>query len=105
MVYPYSSDLQIFFLHTERLQTTINVAPCELLMGRALRTCFDMLRPSTEKKVCDSQAKQKLKECSFSPGQIVWARDFCGSTKWVPGVVVQCTGPLTYMIQLEDKSL
>ena len=75
-------------------------------MGRALRTHFDMLRPSTEKKVCDSQAKQKqqhdehVKEHSFSPGQTVWARDFRGSTKWVPGVVVQCTGPLTYMIQL-----
>ena len=95
------------FLLTYRttLQATINVAPCEFLMGRALRTRFDMLCPSTEKKVRDSQAKQKLKERSFSPGQTVWARDFCGSTKWVPGVVVQCTGPLTYMIQLEDKSL
>ena len=80
-------------------------------MGRALRTRFDMLCPNTEKKVCDSQAKQKqrhdehTKERSFSPGQTVWARDFRGSTKWVPGVVVQCTGPLTYMIQLDDKSL
>ena len=35
----------------------------------------------------------------------MWARDFRGSTKWIPGVVVQCTGPLTYMIQLDDKSL
>ena len=36
-----------------------NVAPCELVMGRALRTCFDMLQPSTKKKVCDPQPKQK----------------------------------------------
>ena len=28
-------------------------------MNRVLHTCFDMLRPSTEKRVCDSQAKQK----------------------------------------------
>ena len=101
------------FLLTYRTtpQATTNVAPCELLMGRALRTRFDMLRPNTAKKVCDSQAKQKqrhdehTKERSFSPGQTVWARDFRGSTKWVPGVVLQCTGPLTYMIQLDDKSL
>ena len=109
MVYLYSNNLQIFFSHIE--QATTNVASCELLMVRSLQTCFDMLRPSTEKEVCDSQAKQKqqhdehVKERSFSPGQSVWARDFCGSTKWVSGVVVQCTGPLTYMIQLEDKSL
>jgi len=80
-------------------------------MGRALRTCFDMLGPSVEKRVCDSQAKQKqrydkhCKEHCFNPGQTVWTRDFRGSTKWVPGVVVQSVGPLTYMIQLDDKSL
>ena len=51
-----------------------------------------MLHLSTEKKICDSQTKQKQqhdqhgKERSFSPGQTVWARDFRGSTKWVPGV-------------------
>ena len=90
-----------------------NVAPCELLMNRVLHTRFDMLRPNTEKRVCDSQAKQTQqhdehgKDCSFiiSSAQTVWARDFCGSTKWLPGVVVQCIGPLTYMIQLNDKSL
>ena len=80
-------------------------------MGRALRTRFDMLRPSAEKRVCDAQAKQKQqqdehgKHRSFSPGQTVWARNFHGSTKWVPGVVVQSIGPLTYMIQLDDHSL
>jgi len=31
--------------------------------------------------------------------------DFRGSTKWVLGAVVQNVGPLTYMIQLDDKSL
>ena len=35
----------------------------------------------------------------------MWARDFRESTKLLPGVVMQCTGPLTYMIQLNDKSL
>jgi len=49
------------FLLTYRTtpQATTNVAPCELLLGRALRTHFDMLRPSVENRVCDSQAKQK----------------------------------------------
>jgi len=92
-------------------QATTNVAPCELLMGRALRTRFDMLRPNTEKRVCDAQAKQKQlhddhgKHRSFNPGQTVWARDFRGSNKWIPGVVVQGIGPVSYMIQLDDMSL
>jgi len=78
-------------------------------MGRALRTHFDMT--STEKRVCDSQAKQKQRQDehgqhrSFNPGQTVWARDFHGTTKWVPGLVVQNVGPHTYMIQLDDKTL
>ena len=101
------------FLLTYRTtpQATTNVTPCELLMGRALQTRFDMLRPSTEKRVCDAQAKQKLRhdehgnDCSFTSGQTVWVRDFCGSTKWVPGVIVQSVSLLTYMIQLDDKSL
>ena len=101
------------FLLTYRTtpQATTNVAPCELLMGRALRTRFDMLRPNIEKRVCDSQANQKQthdehgKDHSFSPGQPVWARDFRGSSKWISGVIVQKVGPLTYMIQLDDKSL
>ena len=101
------------FLLTYRTtpQATTNVAPCKLLMSRAFRTRFDMLRPSTEKRVCDAQAKQKLrhdkhgKDHSFTIGQTVWVRDFRGSTKWVPGVIVQSISPLTYMIQLDDKSL
>jgi len=49
------------FLLTYRTtpQATTNVAPSELLMGRALCTRLDMLRPSVKKRVCDSQAKQK----------------------------------------------
>ena len=98
------------FLLTYRTtpHATTNAAPCELLMNRVLHTHFDMLRPSTEKRVCDSQKQQHDehgKDLSLGPGQTVWARDFRGSTKWLPGVVVQCTGPLIYMIQLNDKSL
>ena len=46
------------FLLTYRTtpHATTNAAPCELLMNRVLRTRLDMLPPSTEKRVCDSQA-------------------------------------------------
>ena len=63
-------------------------------MNSVLRTHFDMLRFSTEMRVCDSPAKQKQqhnehgKHRSFSPGKTLWNRDFCGRTKLLPGVLV-----------------
>jgi len=77
------------FLSTYRTTShaTTNIAPCELLMGCALRTRLDLLQPNLEMKVCSEQAKQKQrhdehsKACNFKPGDTVWTRDFHGSTK------------------------
>lgn len=33
------------------------------------------------------------------------ARAFSGSTRWLPGVVTQQIGPLTYLIQLSDGTV
>jgi len=54
MMFPYSRELQIY---RTTPQATTNVSPCELLMGRALHTRFDMLRPSVEKRVKLNRSK------------------------------------------------
>ena len=88
-----------------------NIAPCELLMGRALRTRLDVLRPNLESKVCLEQTKQKQshdqhsKLRNFKPGDTVWIRDFRGTDKWRSGVVIECLGPVSYMVEVQDGSV
>ena len=106
---PFQHRLANFLLkYRTTPHTTTNIAPCELLMGRVLRTRLDMLRPNLEMKVYTELAKQKQrhdehsKERNFKTGDTVWARDFRGSTKWVSGIIIQSIGPVSYMIQLQD---
>ena len=106
---PFQHRLANFLLkYRTTPHTTTNIAPCELLMGRVLRTRLDMLRPNLEMKVYTELAKQKQrhdehsKERNFKAGDTVWARDFRGSTKWVSGMIIQSVGPVSYMIQLQD---
>ena len=75
--------------------TTTGTPPSELLMGRHLRTRWDLLRPDVERQVQWRQSKQKdrhdLHACPrcFSVGQSVMARNFRAGAAWVPGVIVQ----------------
>ena len=82
-----------------------NTPPCELLMGRPLRTRLDLLRPNLWRKVLSEQAKQKQshdehsKDRQFKVGDAVWIRDFRSSAnKWEPGILVQRVGPVSYII-------
>ena len=109
---PFQQRLANFLLtYRTTPHATTNIAPCELLMGRALRTRLDLLRPNLEMKVCSEQAKQKQrhdersKVRNFKPGDTVWIRDFRGTTKWISGVIVQNVGPVSYMIQLQDGTV
>ena len=38
------------------------------------------------------------KDCSFSLVQIIWGREFCETTKWIPGVVVKNVGSFMYQM-------
>ena len=35
-------------------------------------------------------------------GQKVMARNFRSGYKWVPGVIVECLGPLTYLVEIQE---
>ena len=80
-------------------------------MGRALRTRLDVLRPSLESKVCLKQTKQKqshdlhCRTRGFKAGDTVWIRDFRGTDKWKSGVIVEESGPVSYMIEVQDGSV
>ena len=77
-------------------------------MGKPLRTRLDLLKPNHESQVVDQQAQQKAnhdrhsKEQEFTDGQFVLAKNFRLGSKWMPGVIVEVLGPLSYHVKLTD---
>ena len=86
---------------------TTGKTPCELLLGRRIRTRLDFLRPNTADKVEKQQAQQKKshdkqsKLRKFSEGSTVWVRNMPSGEKWIPGVVLQAHGDVSYSVELE----
>ena len=81
---------------------TTSKTPSELFIGRKMHTWFDLLRPDTGNVVLEWQSQQKTnhdrRSClrEFQTGRDVMARNYRGGSAWVPGVVLECHGPLTY---------
>ena len=99
------------FLLTYRLtpHSATGIAPAELFMGHRPHSLLDNLRPDLSLKVGSRQVKQKLSHdnskpiCTFAVGEVVSAENFTGkSPKWSPGSMAEVTGPLPYVIQLQD---
>ena len=88
--------------------TTTGEAPCKLFLGRDLRTRLDLLLPGVQRKVTHKQAQQKLqhdqhaKMRELEPGERVMVRDKRpnASSTWIPGVIVQQHGPLTFLVDV-----
>ena len=102
------------FLYRYRItpHSTTGVSPCKLLLGREVRSLFDLLRP---KKVEDRVfEKQKLmaknhdplvpRNFSVSPNDSVMVKSYSPySTPWIPAKIVSQTGPLSYSCDTGDK--
>ena len=80
-------------------------------MNRRLRSCLDQFYPDVSGKVESRQAKQKeLRDQrslrQFTENDQVYVQDFTTrKPKWIPGTVVQVTGPLSYRIKLQDGTI
>ena len=101
------------FLLTYRTipHSTTGTPPCELLMGRSLHTRLDLLKPDTRQSVSRRQAKQKKRHDqharlrSFQVGQSVMAKNFGSGAAWLPGVIAQQQGPVTYLVDVSEGRL
>ena len=88
--------------------STTGVPPAELLIKRKLRTQLDRLYPNVADRVWSKQFKQKAahdyhaKERALDEGQVAYVKDFRYKKTWMPGTVVDKTGPVSARIQLDD---
>ena len=86
--------------------SSTGVSPAELMYGRKLRSQFDLLNPT--KAAHETQDRQeaghgdKVTPRSFNVGDFVYARNFSGGPKWLPGQVVQVEGSVLYRVKLKD---
>ena len=104
---------KILMAYRSMPQSTTGMSPAQLLLGRRIRTRLDLLVPSTSKKVEHRQWQQKVCHDKLSPrkpfnkGEKVYARNFGTSTgqKWLPAVIVEVTGPVSFMVRLQDNRL
>ena len=101
------------FLFFYRLSphATTGVSPTEMLLGRRPRSRLDLLHPDLAQKVRQRQEKQKVNHDNSFPlrtyqvNDCVYAENFGGKPKWLPGRVTRIYGPRSYEIQLQDGTL
>ena len=80
-------------------------------MGTKSEVTFDLLRPDVGIKVHAAQSRQKKQHDQRSQmqqvevGDSVNVRNYSRGPKWIPGTVIQETGPLSARIELEDGTV
>ena len=84
-----------------------NCTPAELLFGRRLRTALDIIKPSLsnnmEKNRNDMICRPlNIRMREFSNGQEVFIRNFGVGSRWISGMTLNSSGPMTWLIKLED---
>ena len=100
------------FLFNYRMtpHSTTGVSPSELMFNRKLRSRLDLLWPfnSVQARVANKQQSQKgnytqrPRNMNAPLGSDIMVRNYSSGPKWLPGTVVQQTGPLSYKCELED---
>ncbi|PFX22763.1 Uncharacterized protein K02A2.6 [Stylophora pistillata] len=92
-------------------QSTTGESPAQLRWGQSLRSHLDLLRPDVAAKVHAAQSRQKIQHDQLSwmrrveVGDSVGVRKYSRGPKWIPGTIIQETGPLSARIELEDGTV
>ena len=81
--------IQFFARYRVTPHSTTEASPAELLMGRKLRTILDLIHPDMSRKVSSKQTDFKSAKPlrQFSIGQKVFARNYRGTSTWIPAQV------------------
>ena len=99
---------RFLFRYRNTPQSTTRLSPAEMLLGRRPRSHLDLMHPDIGQRVLQRQQKQAeshnahAKDRALRVGDTVFVMNFSGKTKWLHGVIVEQTGPVSFRIRLED---
>ncbi|KAJ8333797.1 hypothetical protein SKAU_G00411160 [Synaphobranchus kaupii] len=89
---------------------TTGQSPADLFLHRHIRTRLDFLLPCTKERVRKKQYQQKDRhdysaaDRSFEVDDTLYLRSTVGGDhKWIPGMVVRQTGPVSYEVRERDS--
>lgn len=90
---------------------TTGETPAKLMLGRQIRTKFDLMRPNLDKqqeKAAQRQIRNKKggRTASFKNGEEVWAKNFSrNGPAWTGATIYQKLGPVTYTVKLRHGEM
>jgi len=104
------SDRIARFLFQYRItpHTTTGLSPAEMLLGRNIRSRLDLLKPNLEQKVAEKQRRQQFdhdkhfRVHQFSIGNKVFVTNQGRRETWLPGHIIESSGPMSFKVQLQD---
>ena len=82
-------------------------SPSSLFLGRTIRMRLDLLHPNIGSRVQTKQLHRKAavdthrRLRQFAAGQHIMTRDFYNGARWIPGTVVDQTGPVSYRVRVQ----
>ena len=101
----------VLFAYRLTPQSTTGLSPSELLLGRRPRSHLDLLKPNTADRVERKQAKQvqqhntHSRDRSFDSRDQVYVRNYQPGSRWLPGVIQDKTGPVSYRVRMLDDRI
>ena len=87
------------------------ISPSELLMGRKLKSHFELLKPNIAARVEHKQQEQKRSHDAFAiarqfqEGDSVYARDFRQGQSWLTGTIVKCLGSVSFKVETSNGQI
>ena len=99
---------RFLFRYRNTPQSTTRISPAEMLLGRRPRSHLDLMHPYIGQRVHQQQQKQveshnmHAKDRTLRVGETVFVRNFDGKSKWLCGVIVEQTGPVSFRVRLDD---
>lgn len=83
--------------------STTGDSPARLLQGRSLRMRLDNLKPDRDTRVTARQQRSEQAsggaQRQFASDAPVWYRDYSGSDKWAPGLIITKLGSTDYSVR------